>query len=142
KRAAYDAERIVDEVVGDWERRQNAQAVTPTIKALRAKMRRGLEAELGRSLRGKLRGLDAEQRAAVARMLDAGINRILHDPVTHLRDEAVRSDGLEVADVTTMLSDLFELADVPATDLDVSGVRLPDRDGGEVTYLPEEPANA
>jgi glutamyl-tRNA reductase len=138
QRGAEDAERIVDEVVGDWERRQNAQAVTPTIKALRAKMRRGLEAELSRSLRGRLRELDEGQRAALAKMLDAGINRILHEPVTRLRDEASREDGLEVSDLTLLLAELFDLKTVPEADLDVSGVRLPSGDPGEVSYLREE----
>lgn len=140
QKAADEAERIVDEVVSDWERRQSHQLVTPTIKALRAKMRRGLEAELARSLRGRLRDLDLEQRAALARMLDAGLNRILHEPVTRLRDEAQREDGYVLGDVTSLLSELFELTSVPSEDLDVPSVRLPDSDGPDVAYLGEESA--
>lgn len=141
KKAADEAECIVDEVVGDWERRQSARLVTPTIKALRAKMRRGLEAELGRSLRGRLRDLTEDQRAALAKMLDAGLNRILHEPVTRLRDEATREERFSADELAGLLSTLFGLSEIPPEDLDVSGVRLPDEGGSpsdaDVSYLPD-----
>ncbi len=56
-------------------------------------MRLALEAELGRSLRGKLRELDYEQRVALVKMLDAGLNRIMHEPATQLRDAATSQEG-------------------------------------------------
>lgn len=141
KNAAKHAEQIVEESVAEWARRQNAQAVTPTIKALRAKMRLGLEEELNKSLRGRLRGLDEEQRNALAKMLDAGLNRILHDPVTRLRAEATRDDGLSVEDLAGLLSELFELNDVPQEELDVSSIRVPD-DKSKVAYLSESPSDS
>lgn len=130
KKAADEAERIVEEVVCDWERRESARLVTPTIKALRAKMRAGLEAELTRSLKGRLKDLDDEQRAAVVRMLDAGLNRILHEPTTRLRDEAVREEGFSADELSRLLSELFDLTTVDDQELDVSGVRLPDSGRG------------
>jgi glutamyl-tRNA reductase len=136
KNAAKHAEQIVEEGVAEWARRENAQAVTPTIKALRAKMRRGLEEELHKSLRGRLRGLDEEQRVSLAKMLDAGLNRILHGPVTRLRAEATREDGLSAEDLADLLSELFELTDVPEEDLDVPSIRIPD-DKPKVAYLSE-----
>lgn len=136
KTAAKHAEQIVEESVLDWARRQNAQTVTPTIKALRAKMRRGLEEELRRSLRGRLRGLDEEQQSALAKMLDAGLNRILHGPVTRLRAEATRRDGLSAEDLAALLSELFELTEVPEEELDVPSVRIPD-EKPKVAYLSE-----
>ncbi len=122
-REAEAAERIVDEVVLSWERRFQAEQVTPTIKALRAKLRRDLEAEFERSLRGRLRGLDHDQRAALAKMLEAGINRFLHDPVTHLREEAGRRDPVSATELAATLHELFELGEVPKEEMDVSSVR-------------------
>jgi glutamyl-tRNA reductase len=124
RKAARAAEKIVDEVVEDWERRESALLVTPTIKALRAKMRAGLEAELVRSLRGGLRDLNPEQRKALARMLDSSLNRILHDPTTRLREEASQKGG-GTADLIALVDELFDLSDVPVDELDVAQVRVP-----------------
>lgn len=136
KNAAQHAEKIVEESVAEWARRQNAHAVTPTIKALRARMRRGLEEELNKSLRGRLRGLDQDQRSALGKMLDSGLNRILHGPVTRLRAEASREDGLSAEDLAGLLSELFELTEVPEEELDVPSVRIPDQKS-KIAYLAE-----
>lgn len=136
KKAAENAEKIVAECVAEWARRQNAQAITPTIKALRAKMRSALEEELSRSLRGRLRGLDEQQRNALAKMLDAALNRILHEPVTRLRAEVTRTEGPSADELAELLSELFELTDIPPEELDVSSVRVPD-DKSKVAYLSE-----
>lgn len=122
-REAEVAERIVEEVVQGWERRSQAEQATPTIKALRARLRTSLEAELERSLRGRLRGLDEEQRAALAKMLDAGINRILHDPVTRLREEALRADPMAGCELASALHELFDLSSVAPSEMDVPSVR-------------------
>lgn len=119
------AEEIVSQVVADWERHTQAQQVVPTIKALRAKMRLGLEAELERSLKGRLRHLNVDERAALAKMLDAGINRTLHGVVTRLRTEAARDNSTASDELAAMLAHLFELEDVAEEELDVPTVRVP-----------------
>jgi glutamyl-tRNA reductase len=125
QREAEAAERIVDEIVSDWERRSQAQQITPTVKALRAKLRTSLEAEMSRSLKGRLRGLDDEQRAALAKLLEAGINRILHEPVTRLREEAMRGEAVSTNELASVLSDLFDLEELAVEELDVSSLRYP-----------------
>ncbi len=130
--AAKEAEGIVEGLVRDFERRSQAEQVTPMIKALRAKMRLALEEELGRSLRGRLKDLGDEERTALAKMLDSGLSRILHDPVTRLRDAAGRGAGTEgerasAEDYVAALSELFDLPDVGEDELDVSSVRLPSK---------------
>jgi len=117
---------IVSQVVLDWERRSLAEQVTPTVKALRAKFRMGLEAELARSLKGRLKDLDAEQQSALSKMLDAGLNRILHEPITNLREEAARpnADG----EIAAAVSEVFALSEVDSHELDVKAVRLPAAD--------------
>lgn len=122
---ATAAEDIVSQVVADWERHTQAQQVVPTIKALRAKMRLGLEAELERSLRGRLRHLDGEDRTALAKMLDAGINRILHGAFTRLRTEAARESSTASDEFAAMLAQLFDLEHVGQDELDIPAVRVP-----------------
>lgn len=123
KKEADAARVIVEQVVSDWQRHAQTQQVTPTIKALRAKFRLGLEAELYKSLRTRLKDLTPEQRTAVAKMLDAGINRILHGPITHLRNEALRPDASS-EDMAEMLDEVFELRSIETGELDVPSVRL------------------
>lgn len=123
QKEAEAAQAIVEQVVGEWDRHTHAQQVTPTIKALRAKLRLGLEVEFNKSLKSKLRDLDPSQRLAIARMLDAGINRVLHSPITHLRQEASRSDPA-AEEFAGMLSELFELSQLSEDELDVPSVRV------------------
>ena len=118
------AHTIVEQVVSGWERHVHVQQVTPTIKALRAKLRLGLEAELDKSLRTKLKDLNYEQRAAIATMLDAGIRRVLHAPITHLREEASRVDATGAEELAGTLSELFDLQEIVSHELDVPSVRV------------------
>lgn len=138
RQAADAAEAIVDEVVADWERRESALLVTPTIKALRAKLRLAMEAELARSLRGRLRDLDLEQRAALSKMLDSGLNRLLHEPTTRLREEANHKEG-SADEMIAVLNALFELEDVDSIELDVSSMRVPATDS---LLPPDEPEDS
>ncbi len=124
RKEADAAMLIVEQMVSDWERHTQAQQVTPTIKALRAKLRLGFEAELEKTLRTKLKDLGPEQRSALSKMLDAGISRVLHAPITHLRQEAYRSDVTGAEEFAGMLTELFDLADIEPEELDVPSVRL------------------
>ncbi len=125
RREAEQAERILEEETRGYERWAEAEQATPTIKALRARLRASLEVELERSLRGRLKDLDGEQRRAVAKMLDASLNRMLHLPTVRLREGAASSDDSSLDGVSSMLDELFQLSDVAAESLDVSSVRLP-----------------
>lgn len=128
QKEADAAQIILDQVLEDWERRLSVRQIAPTIKALRAKMRMAVESELQKSLRGRLRDLDSEQRAALGKMLDSSLARILHDPVTRLRAEAARPDADESSgadEMTAALTELFELENVATDDLDVPSVRVP-----------------
>jgi glutamyl-tRNA reductase len=82
------------------------QALTPAIVALRTRTRAVLEAELARSLAGKLKHLPQADRDALGVMLDAATNKLLHGPVTRLRSMAGEARG---HDYLTALHDLFEV---------------------------------
>ena len=107
---AEKAEGIVAEEVRGFGRWVDAEQATPVIVALRQRFREVLEGELDRSLRGKLKHLEDADRAALAKMLDAAVNKLLHAPSVELRRLA--SDGGADEDLmqqTAALRQLFEL---------------------------------
>jgi glutamyl-tRNA reductase len=111
RKEADRAAVLVDGVVRRWEQSWHAEQATPVLTALRTRMRAALALEMQRSLRGRLRDLDEEQRAALQKMLESGVNRILHAPTTRIRQEAGREGVESVDDVLSLLSDLFELGE-------------------------------
>lgn len=124
-REAEQAERILAEETRGFERWVGAEQATPVIKALRARLRGALEIELERSLRGRLRDLGPEHRAAVAKMLDAALNRMLHQPTQRLRAEAASEAGASLEQLVETLEELFELSQVPVDLLDGGSIRPP-----------------
>ncbi|MCS6898415.1 MAG: glutamyl-tRNA reductase [Myxococcales bacterium] len=106
---AQKAESIVAEEVRALDAWIEARGVTPTIVALRTKVRATLQTELERSLAGRLRHLHESDRAALNAMLDAAVNKLLHAPTTHLRKAASEPRGEQMA---RMLRDLFDLPEV------------------------------
>jgi glutamyl-tRNA reductase len=104
---ATRAAAIAEEEALGFEAWTQEQALTPTIVALRARTRAVLEAELSRSLTGKLRHLPQADRDALGVMLDAATNKLWHGPVTRLRalaGEPRADDYLEA------VHDLFEVS--------------------------------
>jgi glutamyl-tRNA reductase len=122
KREAERAEAIVLEEAQGFERWAEGEQVTPTIVALRERIRAILEAEVDRSLGGKLRHLGAPDRDALMVMVEAALNKMLHPATARLRrlatDAGARAD-LEQAVAT--INYLFELSpglEAPAGDSD------------------------
>jgi glutamyl-tRNA reductase len=110
-REAERAEAIVVNEALGYDRWADAEQATPTVVALRARIRASLDVELNRSLRGRLRHLSDEDRAALTKMIDASINRVLHGPTLRLRQAAaVRgAEALPLEQLTAALSELFQL---------------------------------
>jgi glutamyl-tRNA reductase len=104
---AARASAIAEEEARGFETWTRAQALTPAIVAFRARTRSVLEAELSRSLSGKLRHLPPADREALGVMLDAATNKLLHGPVTRLR--ALAGDP-RAEDYLDALRDLFEVS--------------------------------
>ncbi|MEK7826336.1 MAG: glutamyl-tRNA reductase, partial [Thermodesulfobacteriota bacterium] len=71
----------------------NALAVVPTIVALRGKMEGIVRGEMERSARW-LGGLDAEERLRIEWLAASIVNKILHDPITGLKEESREKDEL------------------------------------------------
>ena len=79
------AEGIVAAETSAFEAWTRQLEITPTIVALREKVRGTLAAELERSLAGKLRHLNDDDRKALGVMLDAAVNKLLHAPTRALK---------------------------------------------------------
>jgi glutamyl-tRNA reductase len=111
-REAERAEAIVVSEALGYDRWADAEQATPTIVALRARLRAALDVELNRSLKGRLRHLGEEDRGALTKMIDASINRLLHGPTLKLRQAAVvrSADALSLDQLAAAVGELFELS--------------------------------
>ena len=103
---AARAEAIVRDELQQFEAWTRERALTPTLASLRARTLATLHAEVDRSLAGKLRHLGQPEREALAIMVEAATNKLLHAPFTRLRSLA---QDERAGDYLEALHDLFEL---------------------------------
>jgi glutamyl-tRNA reductase len=90
---AMKAEEIIAEEVAVFESWYNALAVVPTIVSLREKMEGIMKGELERSS-SWMKNLNEEERTRVEILTASIINKILHDPMTGLKEESRDKDAL------------------------------------------------
>jgi glutamyl-tRNA reductase len=99
---ASKAEIIIEEEAALFEAWFNSLAVVPTIVALRSKMEGIVQGELERSAHW-LGGLSAEERARIEVLAASVINKILHDPISGLKQESIEKDELPYVAVVRRL---------------------------------------
>ncbi len=104
QREAIKGERIVDEAVIKFHRWYESLGVVPTIKALREKVAGIVDAELRRTLQGM--SLSVSDQAAMDRMAQAMVNKILHDPTLLLKNDGCHADRAVYLDFTRRLFNL------------------------------------
>ncbi len=90
---AMKAEEIIAEEVEAFDRWFNALEVVPTIVALREKVEGIVKGELEKSA-SWLRKLEEEERNRVEILTASIVNKILHDPMTGLKEESQEKDAL------------------------------------------------
>jgi len=141
-REAERAQAIIDGEAKGFDRWADGEQATPTIVALRERIRGALRVELDRSLGGRLRHLGGPDRAALETMLEASVNRLLHLPTTRLRRAASLEslDAPSFPELTAALTSLFALGedDVATAELEPSGpdaAPLDSAPSGEVAKL-------
>ena len=108
-----EAERagvLVAHEVAEFVRWQRSRGVGPLIKALQSQGREVVEGELAR-LRSKLQGLTPEQVKAIETLANGVAQKLLHRPMTALRQSASATPGEapEVHDLATAVQALFGL---------------------------------
>lgn len=108
RKEAVRAGELAEEAVREYQRWVDGEQATPVIKSLRKKLRDSLELELSKSLRGRLKNLDADEQDALVKMIDASVNRMLHAPTVRLRQGATSGDDFE-EEYARVLTHLFDL---------------------------------
>ncbi len=107
---AEHATQIIGEEARSYDEWANAEQATPAIVALRERLRTALQAEVDRSLAGKLKNLGPAEREALGVMVEAALNKMLHSPTVRLRQLATDpTTHEELSDALAMLHDLFGL---------------------------------
>lgn len=106
------AEALVTREMEGFETWTETLDLTDTIVALRTKTKRVVMAEVERSLAGRLKDLPEADQHALNAMVDAVVNKLLHEPVTRIKSVAASPHG---DDLVHALSELFDLAP-PARD--------------------------
>ncbi|MEE4355424.1 MAG: glutamyl-tRNA reductase [Desulfococcaceae bacterium] len=107
-REAMRAERIIDEAVIRFREWYEGLDVVPTIVGLREKLWRIAESEMKKSLGHSLSHLSEEDGQAVRRMMNAMINKVLHDPTIFLKNKGCYGDKALYLDITRKLFRLDE----------------------------------
>jgi glutamyl-tRNA reductase len=106
KREAEQAERIVDEEVSAFEEWQRTLDLTPTLVALRERVRGVLRGELERTL-PRLKSLSEAEKKSLETMCDAMVSKLLHRPLTELKKSRSEPEGAQLLE---SVHRLFELS--------------------------------
>ena len=110
-----EAERagvLVAEEVAEFVKWQRSRGVGPLLKALQGHGRAVVEGELER-LRGKLQGLTPEQTRAVETLANGIVQKLLHRPMTALREAAAVEGGPDLAGAVQTLFGVEVTPDAP-----------------------------
>lgn len=105
QRMAAEAERIIEEEVESFRRRQAEQAVIPTVIALKKLGEEIKQKELRRAF-NRLGDLSDYERRVIMSLANSIANQLLHEPVRRLKDLALTSQGLFYAEA---VQELFKL---------------------------------
>jgi len=117
RRETMRAEAIVQEEVERWSGWLSALQAVPTIRRLRARAESIRQGELDK-VAVKL-GLDEAQQRGVEALTRAVVNKLLHAPVSRLREQAEREGGLAYLEAAKVL---FALDDPTAPGADADAV--------------------
>lgn len=105
---AAKAEAIISEEVQNFGRWINGLVQVPTIAALRQRFEDIRRREMEKSLKGSLRELSEQQKQALEDMTAAMVNKMLHGPIAHLKNNGQSEDDDETLYVAA-LKRLFDL---------------------------------
>ncbi len=108
--ATREAEQLLEEELRAFVLAQRAATgAGPTIAALRRRFRETAQAELQRSLSGRLKHLTGDDTRALETMLDATVNKLLHHATVTLKK------GAETGEGETLAASLREVFDLEVT---------------------------
>jgi glutamyl-tRNA reductase len=116
KGEAEAAEKIVLAEVESFLSWARQREITPTIVALRERVRGTLASELEKSLGGRLKHLGEDDKKALGVMLESAANKLLHAPTRALKEAAEQPDGEAVIATIRRLFDLEPAIAAPVVD--------------------------
>lgn len=105
KKEAFQAEAIVEEEVKNYINWIKELEAVPTIISLRAKVEGIVRAEMAKA-KPWLRSLDAGEQQKVENLVNSIVNKLLHNPVTALKEE---SSEFRSANIVALTRQLFAL---------------------------------
>jgi glutamyl-tRNA reductase len=105
-REAIKGERIVDEAVIRFRQWYASLEVVPTIVALRSKLESIAETEIKKTLQSNK--IPESSTAAIQKMADALINKIMHDPTVFLKKDSMPGDKSKAIDTFRKIFNLDE----------------------------------
>jgi len=103
--AAVQADKIIDEEMGQFLKWHNSLFMVPTITALQQQGQEIKDIQLNRALE-RLGGLTEKQEKIVRSMANSIVNQLLHTPITNLKKYADTRQGHLY---TEILQNLFDL---------------------------------
>jgi glutamyl-tRNA reductase len=103
--AASAAHAIIDEEVASYDKWLRTLGLTPTIVALRARVRGTVLREKQKAL-AKLTGLSPQQEHALDTMCESIVNQLLHAPLTELKRGDDGKDGTRLVEAVQRLFEL------------------------------------
>lgn len=112
---AAEAERagaLVEAEVVEFVRWQRTRAIGPILKALQAQARGVVDGEMAR-LKGKLAGLTPDQQRAVETLVNGVAQKLLHRPMTALREAAAVEGGADLASAVQTLFGVEVASEAP-----------------------------
>jgi glutamyl-tRNA reductase len=127
ERAAQAAHAIIDEEVRNYERWLQSLELTPTIVALRERVRAVVQREKHKTL-GKLGAAGAQHERALDAMCEAIVSQLLHAPMTELKRGHETPDGAKLVEAVQRLFQL-EVAAEPAARAERDDAALAPVDG-------------
>jgi len=112
KRAAIQAETIIEEEVVEFVHWLNSQFIVPTVAALKKLGNEIKEKELARAL-NRLGDLSDYERKVIGSLANSIVNQLLHIPITRLKKYALTKEGSLYAETIEKLFDLDIVKDKP-----------------------------
>lgn len=101
-REAERAEHIIDDEMRAFERWLESMEVVPTVAAIRAKAEAIRQTELEKALK-RLGGLSEKEIRTVEALTASIVNKMLHEPTSHLKASAAETDGYELVESARLL---------------------------------------
>jgi glutamyl-tRNA reductase len=102
---AQRGEQIIEREVDRFLARARTLEVVPTIVSLQERLEEVRRGEIER-LRARLGELSAEQEQAIEALTRSIVNKILHEPITHLKSAAQEPDSRKAIDLVRRIFNL------------------------------------